>query len=737
MDDLLNRINSEDSLSEYLLSTPLSAVGNRDYNGALTHDIFQEHFLVFKNNNNMTRTQNEIEEILENEHKNTLFISGFKRSGKTTFIYYALKFINEKRRDNNFQVITCDFEKLYKGKKKQPFRKIFYNKIISFIIDDYTNRQCKIIKKAYEVYSTSAESDEFDPIEDINEVTNFFDELFNISTNRTELKTGELKKASYDLLEELDTTQLLCVFTFLHACKKIYCENESDFKLVILFDNIDDSKDMNYTYEEVSEFITSYKEFLECGSNFFRQLKYENKVKINLNENFNFIFCVRDTTTAKFSHHFIDRSINITHYDISDFVDKSKFAKRKLQFLEKNNIQTNIDRKIIKLVGDIIKSNYFNSNFFPLYNNDYNTAVRELEELIKMNHDDINKNSDIFNSDGKQESYKSYGMHAYILRFLLQNFIKTKYLKNIRAYDEDECSYTRLLLNYLNNIQKSHSKHFLDKDRDHSITLKKLYKEVASKLNITNISKVMSHMYILHRRENWNHLINIDAPYEIEAGNIEDKFNKYAKGGEFLISDGKIRITCSGRTFVRTVATHFEYFSIRYAPKEYALFDIRNLNKNTEEDFDCIKLIDKVYKYTEACCSKVYKFDIEKLYGSKDLSVAPVDFHDRCKKYLVNYPVENKNQTHVERVLNNHILYIDAYRIYVINSHIDIPEKHELCRIILEKIQMYIDLIKTYDEKNYISDYGIRIMNKFIENINEIGDNYFNPKPISFGVKIT
>lgn len=514
------------------------------------------------------------------------------------------------------------------------------------------------------------------------------------------------------------------MWSYLLLCKR-FCKKEYDFVDIIIFDNIDDIYQDTYT----EDFIMGLKKYHELGSRFAARIKLgDGKVHFNLYSNFNLIFCLRDTSAAKFSYHFVNRAVEFFHVDISEKVNRKEIMNRKIDYLSLTTNKYLVEKS--KIIKCICNDNYTIRRIFPFYNNDYPTAIRSLCKVLDNN--ELYAQEYYAMTYNQNNSSFHFGAHGIILRIILDSFEKQEYFKLIGSYkiednedmvDEDEghdlvdYSIPRIILTYLFHYQKKHKDNFLNNLSDSTINMKKLFDDFNKIITPESIADKLEAMYSLHVKKDWNHLLSINATYDINSSNINSIFKKYKKGEMYSEDDGSVQITCAGRMFVRRITTHYEYFACRYFPNSKPLFMNYNLLKlQGKYRFDIN--MDDVFSRVEQCVEKAYNFDMK---------IIERYYYNNIEKFRKSHYLYINGQTHAERIVNHNISYIDAYRHYLIQRFKDIENKSErseleqniyndrenICKCILEHIKQYTTIMKKYIEIKYFSDSAVELYKQY------------------------
>lgn len=740
-EDFNYMINKENNIAHYLMSTPFSYLNNLNYGNKLTPELFEKEFLVYKN---LDAIEEEIIQYLKDISNNTVLITGYQGCGKTTFVNYLVKHIQESYQQNGIicNIDKIDFEKENEDENVNPFKKVLVRRIAESLCACTANREDKVLDFFINTYNSNR--DVFTIIENQTEIQRLFDFINqekDIDFNKDCIRKDKL----YDEIRNLKVPQILTIWSYYIICKR-YVEQKTDFVEILLLDNIDDIYKNKYT----EKFIRGLKKYHELGSQFISNLTINGKTfSFNLYMNFNFIFCLRDTSAAKFSYHFTTRAVHFFHKDISEKVEKIEIINKKIDYLnkmEKCNLKNNAD-----IIKHICNDNYTIKRIFPLYNNDYRTAINSLCYVLT-------KNEEYAREYCLMTEYKNsamhFGAHGIVLRLILDSFESQGYFKAIGSYNIDvkgttgeeskqhdlvDYSIPRIILTYLYNFQERHKDNFLNNLPDSTMNLKKLYDSFYKIINPKNISEKIEAMYALHLKQDWNHLINVNATYDVKSSNINSIFEEYKSGSLFKEQHGSVSITCAGRVFVQRITTHYEYFACRYFGNSIPLFLDENF-ETVDGKYKFDKGIEDVFGKVKNCIEKAYQFD---------LKIVHEYYNGDIEKFKESEYIYQKRQTHAERIINHNISYIDAYRHYVIQriKEIEIKEnlsdieqniyenKQDICETILKHIKNYVDLMEKYLKIGYFSKGAQDLYEQYSEGIKNIGTNYLSEQLISFVVK--
>jgi hypothetical protein len=214
--------------------------------------------------------------------------------------------------------------------------------------------------------------------------------------------------------------------------------------------------------------------------------------------------------------------------------------------------------------------------------------------------------------------------------------------------------------------------------------------------------KALQGMYELRVKEDWGHLISFDTLKSTSFNDVLCQIRQNMTSSE-KDKSVNIWITSAGRTYVRFMASHFEFYACRFCPNSDPLFCYENGNFN-----------DKKNKYTfenvlEKVCDVMVNFCKNmNLYVKKyKETVQYVDDDGILKSNAFAYKNTDKNYSlfHEERYIHQHISYIDSYRMYLINkTHGRYKDKvADINERILKILKQYIDLLGKYEYFSPIS----------------------------------
>lgn len=522
----------------------------------------------------------------------------------------------------------------------------------------------------------------------------------------------------FDELEKLSLSQILLVFLLWEYTLIISSNKEGMLsrKIIYLFDNIDiisGTEDSAFESKTAGfwSFIWNARVFFNNISN--RQMSKEDEYEeienshvlkyIELYKNTKFIFAMRETTAMYITDHLRDRLRGLMgHFDMSCTFDKVVCLQKKLEYaitlIAEGRISNQQFIRAINNLNNLLDDKLFTYDLVQLYNNDYRTFATALSSICLRNPKSIMAANELF----KPNDIRAFGSRCILYRCFFNGFASWHYFDSLGIFapaaaipkniNWKKYQYTleRVILTTLINIQgKSPSKFFLETDE--SVSLATLYKYLEGIIDLDDFVNVIDSMYALRNEKFWSHLVTFDNVIAYSEINIK----KYLESTEHSLSDIYIRITPAGSSFIKTMCVHYEYFTCRFS-KHFngSLFELVCID--TEEKKQIIEnVIEDVFNYTKQCCKNQKEFNqrVRDITGYTSYT------------QLLNTQYYFENKYHEERVIHQHISYLESFRKCVALYTNNIAMAKSVESSIIKYIKKYLELLK-YDAND-----GIRIEN--------------------------
>lgn len=479
----------------------------------------------------------------------------------------------------------------------------------------------------------------------------------------------------------------------------------NDEKLMIFIDNLDCIDE----YYELSNFISCIDALTVDFSDMFEKFKlskipnktdtFVSKIKI--------FVAMRETTKANLPQsHFSDAFKSIyTNKDMTEWYDKGEIIKNRVSTLfkyDENNKLKDKQREQLKLVINISDDIYTKKVLYPLFNNNYRSAVDMLVEIVINNTQQMTKYSQLMAYD--QPIYK-HGARGILFKSIFDEFNKgdgneESCFRQIGVLDllnrkNNSVSICRLILSYLSNYTETKC----DSGRN-SIALSEIINDFTNVFSTNEVMKTLCAMFSL-RDSKWSHLISFNQiDYKKDKNQIKGLIDLKDLNSDKTM----VHYSCAGKIYIEYITTHFEFFNARiFKEQKEALFCDSNLAIDpVTKNYICCDIIDKIYTEVERCCLELKNFNIKLCNNNNYLNpycnpAIYLDTHYICMfKRVDNDGKERRfKQFHEERIILTHINYIDCYRLYVLNNCniISDDEKIKLNEKLTERIKKYVDLL--------------------------------------------
>ena len=295
------------------------------------------------------------------------------------------------------------------------------------------------------------------------------------------------------------------------------------------------------------------------------------------------------------------------------------------------------------------------------------------------------------------------------------------YLQNIISepgpnYDTKKygyCRTSRMLLTALSNL--CYPNGFpIDRKALHEISpkpvsLSTFYKEI-KELYYPDIFLSWLKKFFPLEKGSWAHFISI---YNKNFSNIEIDFSKelaYLKNKEYenrLLVEIKLLFNASAFIYLRSLITHFEYYST-FIARKYRKPLFQSLFYNTEsKKFEFEIVVSEVYDQVKKIKIENNRY-LQKIIFNK----LQWDLDSYCTSvFIFNRNCSYSSPLYMSRVISNHISYLDEFRYFLwnnkeFNSNIKSSgkSKRELQFFLIDYIYKYVNLILDQEHTKHIHD---------------------------------
>lgn len=755
LNGMLEKVNAP----SYLIANPFSKLGNEDLNGTVTTEVFFRNFCLLSNE--YYERLVDIQRVAEDPNMNTVFITGFRGCGKTTFARYLAAVVNgeqsikysvedidptihshytdnendesgalklhrnlaqkcdirieeteEQAIEANRKLISEVNQKL-KGKGIYVNFEVGTNSIGQPVEQKLGKNLRKLITKRVvaagqqwvfeeltQIYEMFKES--FSDFEKKN--TGYVRAFFAFIGKAIQLHGSEFENALDDAVAPLTQDQLL-LFIVLIDMILLTADSYPDIKetdlnrkVYYIFDNID----IIYDYRILDDFIQHYVFFIENMSRLISEINQETKYRFSLYENFVFVFVMRETSSMAISDHFNDRLQYLSaHFDLSDAVDKSGIVGKKFQYLQ-DNLKSNKNKRLqraVALINTVCNDSYIRKNIFPLFNNDYKRTMACLSEIIDGN---VNELKDFLELNSSDCDYHKQGARGIIFRLIFNHFKASGYFDDIGVTSNNLSIYkvtpARIILTYLANTQTEHNPHFLQNDNE-IVQLSTLHNSFEGVFS--DNEETDFHAFLDSLWGMFQLRTSRSWNHLITFDAIKhislDEIKEHLKNPSFVDPPVKVRLTCAGRNYVRFVCVHYEFYAARFAKYKYPLFSTNSFSYVKQKKKYIFELIMEEVLKAVERCCK----NLDEMEARAFINSNRYTYEDLRNSYFCYRNPENEQSLfHAERIIHHHVRYLDNYRMYLINGKYG-GSVADINMRVIRIIQGYLDLLDKY---SYYSD---------------------------------
>lgn len=694
MEEVIQQVSEdlETGISRFLQANPYTSFEHYNFRLMKNKPDLFEKTLYYESDSSRLYKEH-ICHILEKPNgKNIFFLVGYQGCGKTTFIHSV---INKYRKETAARVLVLDCDK--KGKDPHQIQKTICGLIkkclkeVSSFNDyiDFYNANIDVIDE----FDDDIFNDFFDIVKEINE------------TDRIDRHSNEYRRLNSFINSMLSIKQAIYLLILLNLAHNYSDKDKLDEKLMLFIDNLDCIDE----YNELAEFISCIDSLTVDMSEVFEKFKlctgqnlcstFVSKIKI--------FIAMRETTKANLpSSHFSDAFKSIyTNKDITECYDKGEIVKKRIYQLfdyDKKGLLKEKQKNQIQLLLDVIDDVYTANVIYPLFNNNYRSAVEMLVRIIIAHSSTMESYVHLSNLEDSQ--YK-HGARGVLFKFIFDELNKStgnepSCFKRIGVLDllnrkNNSVSICRLILSYLSNYTETKC----DSGRN-SIALRDILNNFEGIFEGEKVVKTLWEMFSL-RDTDWSHLVSFN---QIEYENTDQAIGGNIDFNRLNPDKTMLHYSCAGKIYIEYVATHFEFFTARvYKTNREALFCNSNLLRDTNtQNFKCIDIVNKIYGEVEQCCAALKQFNInlcEKSHFLNPYSKAELykESHYVCMFKRIQYDGQERRfkQFHEERIILTHINYIDCYRSYVLKycDMISYEDKLEINQKLVECISKYVELL--------------------------------------------
>lgn len=687
--------------------------------------FFEQIYSPIKDNSILLRSANEDKYLRADYSKWTrklkralrswvVFVEGYAGCGKTVFVQNVLSkvFPNYDYDKNyyNYNIGTtvadesCRIKEAILGK--------FIKSYIDFHIHDHDD-----VIEQMEVLLSQDKIDILDSSQSIYEdftFTGAYEEAKNFLYEQN--SEDKFRGMLFSQLKHLSIDKIIYIDCILRLAKYITVREEPETQ-IICYDNLD-AIENNTDLCEFDDVLLTVKENVD---NYLKETQENYKGKGT--PHFVFMAAFRKITAAKVGlYNKSERSedntelrddifyIDASHlYDFSDMVSRRADFLRMFmhsQSLEKDEDFCRILAQMDKVV-ELQKVDFVKQQYSEFWNNNIRTCSDVMGYIFEDYEDAVD--DCILLAKSEQDCYDdrictATGASAVFLSALFnvqrdRNYWSSSHFdlsdlnKSCPSLDQlnqesnrihEVVTLSRLLITYVCNVARY-------EDRD--VSTKELFTTFYPVFTTDEIANTLANLLKHDYRGTWRRPIVYTREAKSEE-NVRPKDVFKYQGSLFMLNPNwrddeftSFTSCACGDSFVNSISCDYEYYSTR-------LGNVSSLYVVDKSD-DAISIIDSVYDAVASCIRKMKVF--RQYYCEKKR----IDYKQYSTLMFHPRTYSGNPQFNTERVIFNHIDYLDNYRMYLINNGIDIEEKEKdaICGYVLQTIGKYLDLFYRYIEK--------------------------------------
>lgn len=502
--------------------------------------------------------------------------------------------------------------------------------------------------------------------------------LWRIAQNKTYIDSGEKEMGNalfficFDNLDAIDDIEM---------CRG-FIKNLCEFKI-----NLDECLyNLNKNHREY--YIHTFTFFVTC-----RNVTWG---RMHLSE------FAEDDSASDDNPHLLD-------YDISAFYEYVDIVTERIKYftgLGKRNKQAQKILAEMEMTRQLNDMRYIRDRFKPLFNYNYRKCIEVINYIIRNAYNYVEESIQLASHSADFEDDGIYSGSSSVFFRMVFDYFKDKQLFAESALsltdlhsDYQECSSNlmltspaRIMLQYLYNKNRTGN-------LEHT-KLNIIFDYFSDIYTPSDICNILYKLFV--RNPAWRRPINFsNRPLKEhhEKDDLEMQRQSYESNIIHNPSDfTQFEICSAGEEFIEFVVAHYEYFSCRistdnhYYPPLYTADSFMYYRNENKYEFEITS--DAVLQAVEKCCIKLNQFNKEFMQKKK------LELPDYLSEPIIKVTRRNGNpQLHEERIIFSHIFHLEAYRYYLINTHLaskSVEERADINKRLVSIISRYISLYNKY-----------------------------------------
>ncbi len=624
--------------------------------------LFFDHF--YYESTNSKNIKNKIDDEIYLNATYPILIFGYSGSGKTTFLHSIVKGVRNCRIFDFEQITNTDDVDCIKNK-------VLFDIISAIDMKNYKEIFNVLYEFMQQNYSLIGRYlDNSDIIHNL-----VYGVIKQINAGNIESE-GRFQKFLRDLFASLTLSQILTLDFLIALSSKV--NNRKTYKSYICFDNLDNIPRI----ERLTDFLRAFVDFYLAAMSFMTE--YKNGKYESIGTAFAYIVTLRETTVFSIaSHNYEFFAWDNLKFDFSKTFEKNQIVKKRTEVLKKLDFLKHEQMESIDSIEKFVNNNYLNQYFFDIFNQNYRYSMRTIEIIANNNKQEVKRYNELCSMKNRNYYLLANGI---IIKLLVNHFnqdgIFSSSLRLLDLHDRNEyrqVSISRVILTYLSNEGTGCKFNIL----------------LDAFEGIFTADEVCSTIQLLYdmARGRWCHLVT----FSYEAKDSLEKQARHYKDDNIQEDEfSTIRITPAGISFLQIISVSFEFYSSRLinmnhfssSPHRLPLVLNDNLKTNINRKYYFEVVIEQVFDSVKKCYQRLVNFDNE-IMKKKNFT----SFQQYCHSKYVFRKEDGNDIVHKEKLIFNHIGYINSFRLYLLSKkNIDQEEKCLINKILVQYIDKYLSL---------------------------------------------
>ena len=545
-------------------------------------------------------------------------------------------------------------------------------------------------------------------VELYNQLYEVFFKIFKLNNLEKHIKNRAEAKIRVKSSVELSLEFLFLLFWKEHLSNINVNPNK---KFIFAVDSLEHFIDGDRLYDtDVTDIIELFRHFMDSQED--AALRWFN---VSFRENFKIIISYRDTTIKMLKIQQQESDEPEYEVIVNDWFLPDQIVKNRFNYFNDKIYEKDSRSAIECILADDVSQSGLYLKLTSMHNQNKRRLFEYLTDIIKNDNRETKEYLSLYNkakeaTDRSMREVYISASRSFLIGMLFYKIKEKGFFNEIATCVDDRSKvgnyYARKILTFLHTHQNDSNAKTEDELYCSFYTLLKgafqngNQKILDSEINdIAHVLKAMDESD--KRKTHWCQLVVIKYNDEkLDFNKFKKTIAKIYREQDTDTQKFGVKITDAGRFFLSKLSD-FEYFSVRYYPQYKPLFHSDNFMNN-----NCLKIISTIRKKALLCIDAIIENDDRffRAHNSNkvDYSIMYSSSAEH-KGYLYSTASGNREITHPESIINNHINYLDFYRHYILDSELSNEQKETISRSILDNIEEYINkLQELLDKKSCI-----------------------------------